>query len=353
MKGGSDQNVRNQIMVGDVRELLPTLPAGTVDTIITSPPYYALRDYQADGQIGLEDNVDGWVEELRTVTRGLARVLKSSGSLWLNLGDSYARHQRDGAVPKSLLLGPERLALAMTQDGWIIRNKIVWAKTNPMPTSVRDRLSCTYEVLYFAVRSQQYYFDLDAIRIPHRSTLKRPSVAAARRAVDAVRPEWAGPLAGSNVGLDRTKAQGRVGHPLGKNPGDVWTYATSNVANLHHATFPEPLLTRPLLSSCPERVCTSCGVPWERARADRSRELVALGDLVARCRCAAGYRPGLVLDPFLGSGTTAIAAERSRRDWLGIELNSDFAEAATHRINTARAKRQTPSSAAREPPLAA
>src|SRR5258708_20477448 len=150
---------RNQILVGDVRTMLDTIPDASVDTVITSPPYYALRNYGADDQIGLEATVDGWVDELRLVMRGLARVLKATGSISLNLRDTYPHHRRTGAQSKSLLLGPERLALAMLHDGWLIRNKGILAKTNPDPVSVRDRLACTYEVVYFATRSPNYYFD--------------------------------------------------------------------------------------------------------------------------------------------------------------------------------------------------
>lgn len=134
---------RNQLLVGDARKLLPSLTEGSVDCVITSPPYFRLRNYDERNQIGLEPNVAGWVNELRDIVRQLARVLKPTGSLWLNLGDTYSHHERDDARPKSLLLGPERLALAMTRDGWVIRSKVIWAKSNPMPTSVRDRLSCT------------------------------------------------------------------------------------------------------------------------------------------------------------------------------------------------------------------
>ena len=327
---------RNQILVGDVRTMLDVIPDASVDTVITSPPYYALRNYGTDGQIGLEASVDGWVDELRLVLRGLARALKPTGSLWLNLGDSYSHHPRTGAAPKSLLLGPERLALAMLEDGWIIRNKVIWAKTNPMPISVRDRLACTYEVVYFATRNRDYAFDLDRIRRAHRSRLHRPSASAARRARNTTRPEWAGPLAGSNVGLDRTKADGRVGHPAGANPGDVWAYATSSVRSVHHAMFPESLIERPILATCPERVCARCGMPWQRTPVDRERRPAVLGDLVPACACGTSWRPGLVLDPFMGAGTTAIVAERHGRDWLGIDLNAAYADAANERIAAAR-----------------
>ncbi|HEX3852289.1 MAG TPA: site-specific DNA-methyltransferase [Polyangiaceae bacterium] len=331
---------RNLIIVDDARSALATLPDASIDTVITSPPYFGLRDYGDRRQIGLEEAVGGWVNELRDMLRELARVLKPSGSLWLNLGDSFSHHQRTGAPPKSLLLGPERLALAMIEDGWIVRNKVVWAKTNAMPISVADRLACKYEVLYFATRSPRYFFDLDAIRLPHRSSLKGPSAAAARRAATATRPTWAGPLAGDNRGLDGLKARGLSGHPLGKNPGDVWSFATSSFRGAHHATFPIDLITRPLLATCPERVCSSCGLPWLRHHARRHGALAVIGAAARRCSCKAGTLPGVVLDPFIGAGTVALAAEAHGRDWLGIELNPEFAALAEERIAVERAKRR-------------
>lgn len=345
--------LRNTVLVGDAREKLPRMTAASVDCVITSPPYFRLRDYDAAGQIGLEPTVDEWVQALRGVMREVARILKPTGSVWLNLGDSYSRHLRDGASPKSLLFGPERIALALIEDGWAIRSKVVWAKSNPMPTSVRDRLSCTWEVLYLAVRSRTYHFDLDAIRIPHRSRLARPSAAAERRArSNNGAPAWAGPLAGNNRGIDGLKARGMVGHLLGKNPGDVWTLATSNYRGEHHAGFPHDLIRRPLLASCPERVCTICGVPWDRDRVRSLGRLAVLGALRPQCDCAASWQPGLVLDPFMGAGTVALAAEAHSRDWLGIELNPEFARLAEQRIHDARARRAD-SDPGTETPMAA
>ena len=329
---------RNEIMIGDARTLLRAMPAASVDCVVTSPPYFGLRNYGVENQIGLEDRVDGWVTELRAVLRDVARVLKPTGSLWLNLGDSYSHHQRDGAPPKSLLLGPERLALVMSSDGWVIRNKTIWLKKNPMPSSVADRLSCTYEVMYFATRSRQYFFDLDAIRVPHRSQLTRHSAVAARRAAAATKPAWSGPLAGTNRGLDLLKARGLVGHPLGRNPGDVWSLSTSNHRGEHHATYPETLVTRPLMATCPERVCARCGIPWEQSLERHIGHLATRGELRPQCRCNGLSRPGLVLDPFIGSGTTAVVAERLGRDWLGIELNPDFVRIAQERIAAARGR---------------
>jgi site-specific DNA-methyltransferase (adenine-specific) len=301
---------RNQILVGDASEVLRTLPDAFVDCVVTSPPYYQLRDYGVAGQIGLESTVDGWVEQLRAVFAQVARVLKPHGALWLNVTDSYSRHTRYGAAPKSALLGPERLLLALVADGWIVRNKVVWAKPNPMPASVGDRLNTTHELVYLLVRQRDYFFDLDAIRQPHRSRAPRSN----RRAMHSV-PAWAGPLAGSQDGLRRARANGVPGHPLGKNPGDVWWISTRGFRGQHFATFPEQLVERPLLATCPALVCRACG------------EL--------RCKCRTSVIPGLVLDPFFGTGTVGVVAKRLGRDWLGIELNPEFAGIAHARIAAA------------------
>jgi site-specific DNA-methyltransferase (adenine-specific) len=326
-------SLRNTIIVGDALEQLQRLPSASIDCVITSPPYFGLRDYQTDEQLGREVDVDRWVAALRGVMRELARVLKPSGSLWLNLGDFYSRHTRQGALPKSLVLGPERLLLAMHRDGWVVRNKVVWAKTNPLPASVDDRLTCSWEPLYLVVRSRRYFFDLDAIRVPHKS--KRAGTAT--KVISGTRPTWAGLWAGNNSGLGRLQAAGRAGHVLGKNPGDVWRMSTASSRRGHHATYPEGLIERPILASCPERVCVRCGAPWTRAAAARSvGQLAVLGELSASCECAGRWRPGLVLDPFMGSGTTAVVAQRLGRDWLGIELNTDFVSVAEERIAAER-----------------
>ena len=132
----------NRVLVGDALTVINSLPSGSVDTVITSPPYFQLRDYQVDGQLGLEADVDQWVDELQLVFRGLTRVLNPSGSVWLNLGDSYSRHARYGAPAKSLLLAPERLTQRLMEDGWIVRNKVVWAKTRSVSiTSARAMTS--------------------------------------------------------------------------------------------------------------------------------------------------------------------------------------------------------------------
>ena len=333
---GASPRPLNQILVGDVRDILRSIPDSSIDCVVTSPPYFRLRNYQHPDQIGLEAHVDAWVAELRSVTQELKRVLAPTGCLWLNLGDTYSRHLSDGARPKGLVLAPERLAIALVEDGWIIRNKVIWAKTNPMPTSVRDRLSCTYELVYFATKEAKYHFHLDAIRIPHTSN--RGPKRTARQAW-SVPDEWRGPSSGSNTGLDRLKAQGLAGHPLGKNPGDVWNLSTAGFRGNHHATYPEALVRRPLLATCPRQVCTTCGRPSRQPPVRAIGELAVTGEFRPTCSCRAPMRPGIVLDPFMGSGTTAVVAEQLGLDWIGVEINEEIADMARKRTEAARLAR--------------
>ena len=320
---------RNRVLTGDALAQLKTLPDASIDCVITSPPYFRLRDYGHDDQLGLETHVDAWVTQLRTVLTECARVLVSTGTLWLNLGDTYSTHTREGAERKSLLLGPERLALQLIADGWTIRNKIVWAKTNTVPSSVQDRLTASHEVIYLLTRSPRYYFDLDETRIPHVSRSPRRSPRPATRVEKAGR----GPNTHSDRGLVNLRASGRVGHPLGKNPGDVWAMSVSNFRSSHIATYPEALVRRMILAGSPRLRCSHCRAPW-------TRQLVRRGNHAHRrpprpnCTCDAPAEPGLVLDPFIGSGTTAVVAARTGRDWLGIEINPQYVEIAEQRIRS-------------------
>lgn len=342
---------RNRILVGDAADRLRELPARSVDTVVTSPPYFRLRDYQVKGQLGLEAHVDDWTKQLRRVTDEVARVLVPSGSFWLNLGDTYSAHRSQGAPRKGLLLAPEHLALALTDDGWLVRNKIIWAKRNCLPTSARDRLACRYEVIYLLVRSPRYYFDLDAIRLPHRS--RPPRAKPGTSGPPKTRPAWRGPNGQDDSGLKQLKALGRVGHPLGKNPGDVWPMSVSNFRGGHFATFPEHLAERIIRAGCPEARCRACLRPWQRT-VRRLGSTAMRGSLRAACTCSCQFssEPGIVFDPFMGAGTTAVAAETLGRDWLGIELNPDFAWLAEQRLRAARERRtdgHDPAGASRGP----
>lgn len=346
---------RRTVLLGDARTRLKELPAASIDCCVTSPPYYALRDYFVPGQIGLEPSVDDWVKDLTAVMSEVGRVLKPAGSLWLNLGDSFSRHPKFGAPAKSLLAAPERLLLVLMRDGWIVRGKVIWSKPNPLPNSVVDRLNLTYEVVYFLVRSPRYFFDLDAIREPHRSSAGRRDTTSKSKT-----PEWAGPLAdGSQDGLRRFRPEGQPGHPLGKNPGSVWVIPTKGFRGQHFATFPPELVRRPILATCPEAICTRCGRPWRRRVnvtripvgpqskqpkprdglvmrfKDRWHTVREVGELIP-CGCQASIVPGVVLDPFMGAGTVGVVAEQLGRDWLGVEISPEYCDLAMRRIDKAR-----------------
>jgi site-specific DNA-methyltransferase (adenine-specific) len=323
---------RNTVLTGDAEVVLPQLLAESVDCAVTSPPYVGgVRDYGDPAQLGHEARVEGYVAGLREVIRKLRPVLKPHGSLWLNLGDAYARTAGRGVPRGSLFLAPQRLALALSADGWLVRNVCIWHKPNPLPQSARDRLSPTYEVVIFATKQRRYFFDLDAVRVPHRS-VRQPSPSDAGRTYQ-----------GGNGGLARLKVTGRVGHPNGKNPGDVWTIPTARDRLGHEATFPEALVERPVLATCPERICVQCDRAWTRPvrlltvhTNEGTRTTVRRVGKLARCDCFAPSRPGVVLDPFFGTGTVGVVAERLGRDWLGIELNPAYAALAERRINGAR-----------------
>jgi DNA modification methylase len=294
------------------------------------------RGYEAGPkELGQEAHVGGWVEHLREVAREVHRVLTPTGSVWLNVSDSYSRHDHLGAPPKSLLLGPERLVLALQEDGWIVRNRVLWAKTTPLPSPVRDRLTNGYEFFYHLVKGPRYFYDLDAIRLPLKTRVKLSPVGE----VTMTPLVTLGDLAGPRIGLAKMRAEGRSGHKLGRNPTDVWTLPPGRNVDGHFATFPESLVRRPILATCPEHVCTICGEPWERSTtpvevvdgAPQRRPLVP-------CACDAPTRPGLVLDPFVGSGTTLRVARALDRDGLGIELAPRYAELARTRAGFTAAR---------------
>lgn len=293
---------RALLLHGDALDILKSRPDGSVNCIVTSPPYYGLRDYGTPGQYGLEASPAAYVETMRALFAEARRVLADDGTLWLNIGDSYA-HGGSGAqgaagdragrtftaehmpgsraLPTKNLLGiPWRVAFALQDDGWILRNAIVWHKPNAMPESVRDRMSKRYEEIFLFSKSPKYWFDLDAVREPHVRQAKGPKDT-----------EW---VASTSWNHNRL---GEVGtHPNGKNPGDVWSIATRPYPQAHFATFPI--------------------------------------DLPLRC-IKAGCKPnGVVLDPFSGAGTTGLAARRLGRRYVGIDLNADYHDLAIERFES-------------------
>ncbi|MGV0793046.1 DNA-methyltransferase [Mycolicibacterium sp. XJ1819] len=293
---------------GDAYQVACGLSDSSVDCIVTSPPYFGLRDYGTEGQYGLESSPAEYVERMRGLFAELRRVLADDGTLWLNLGDSYAGSwgaqgkepqgfrrdlidrgayngstTRTGSIrpgmpaAKNLMGIPWRVAFALQDDGWILRNAIIWNKPNAMPESVTDRLSGRYEHVFLFSKQSRYRFDLDPIREPtitdHRSTPAANCDGALGRA-------------GKTSILHRGWKPGDS--PSGRNPGDVWTMTTKPFPGAHFACFPPELPQRCILAGC---------------------------------------KPGgTVLDPFSGSGTTGLAAQRTGRKYIGIDLNAEYLE---------------------------
>jgi site-specific DNA-methyltransferase (adenine-specific) len=316
---------RNVVLEGDALAILRTLATDCVDCVVTSPPYFRARRYDAGAaELGNEGNVEEWVAALRAVSSEIARVLVPTGSYWLNVGDLYSRSSRLGAPPKSLLLGPERLVQGLLADGWGVRNRVAWIKSAPLPSPVLDRLTNTWEYVFHLVRQRDYFYDLDAIREPLRSKPRRSTGRSGEHGL--------GQLAAPRIGLATMAREGRSGHVLGKNPGDSWVLPTGRSVGGHIATFPDSLVRRPILATAPLKVCSRCGRPWRRSK----RRVVFLAGKpqtrpLVPCGCQASTRPGLVLDPFAGSGTTLKVARELGRDGLGIELNTDYAQLARER----------------------
>ena len=339
---GESMTPSHQILIGDCLELLRGMPDKSVQCCVTSPPYFGLRDYGVDGQIGLEPTPDEFVQALVAVFREVRRVLRDDGTLWLNIGDSYANGGRktrgtddklaqrgmntrpadpEGIKPKDLIGIPWRVAFALQADGWYLRQDIIWNKPNPMPESVRDRCTKSHEYIFLLSKKRKYYFDQDAITEPlTQSSVDRLAQAGweEQQGSDRVPGKTNGAM--KAVGGLRSKrnsfsretkatagehgktAQHRPGrddidYDQSRNKRSVWTVATARFKGAHFATFPP--------------------------------------DLIRPCILAGSPRGGIVLDPFGGAGTTGLVAMQEGRRSILCELNPEYAALAQARLDLA------------------
>lgn len=313
---------------GDCLEVLKSIPEKSVNMCVTSPPYYNLRDYGVNGQAGREETPEIYIEKMVEVFREVRRVLKDDGTLWLNIGDSYATRSGEQApkntrnscghtakrVPegyklKDLIGIPWMLAFALRDDGWYLRQDIIWHKPNCMPESVKDRCTRSHEYIFLMSKSKHYYFDEEAISEPiAKSSEKRYAQNVEKqsgsfkqpgrdgRPMKAATPRFGGKKYGEDQTEETRTKSGKHYDPRQKrNKRDVWTVGTSGFRGAHFAVFPEKLVEPCVLAGCPEG--------------------------------------GTVLDPFAGSGTTGVVALKNGRRFLGIELNEDYVEMARKRID--------------------
>lgn len=331
------------ILQGDALNVLKTIGDETVNCCVTSPPYYNLRDYGCDGQIGLENTPEEYIQKLVEIFREVKRVLKKDGTLWVNISDSYAgsgkgrvkggtakketfgnlqranqgtlngmltKTKSDSCKAKDLIGIPWMLAFALRADGWYLRSDIIWAKPNPMPESVRDRCTKSHEYIFMLSKSPRYYFDSDAISEPvAESTIKRvqqdldnqqgsytPSKANGK--MKAVVRYGGKKYTENPDAFYRTKSGNMYNFRPKRNKRDVWTVTTKPFKGAHFATFPPDLIEPCVLAGCPEG--------------------------------------GVVLDPFAGSGTTGMVAQQNGRDFILIELNEEYVNLCADRTRKQR-----------------
>lgn len=328
-----------QIMVGDCLERLKEIADGSIHCCVTSPPYWGLRDYGMNEQIGLEETPQAYVEKMVLVFREIWRVLRDDGNLWLNIGDSYANNASTSNIPRSEqgngtgsfamyserqhlerrakpnrlttmkhnglkhkdLVGiPWRLAFALQADGWYLRSDIIWAKPNPMPESVTDRPTKGHEYVFLLTKNERYFYDADALRESHSSIDADGNHKWTGKPVTEMRdaPHKEAGRRYSESDVDPIKGEPGLRslgyHPLGRNARTVWSIASQPFSGAHFATMPPALVERCIKAGCPEG--------------------------------------GVVIDPFGGAGTTALVAARLQRDSILIELNPKYAEIARERI---------------------
>ena len=275
----------NQIFHGDALAVLQSWPDEWVDCIVTSPPYYRQRDYTGDAQVGREESPAEYVARLTAIFAAGRRVLKASGTLWLVIGDKYEDGEQLGL--------PWQVALALKAEGWILRSDCIWHKPNAMPSSVKNRPTTDHEYVFFFTKSRDYHYDADAIREPHVTFTEKSRMKGGRRHFDK---RGGTPEQGKNQG-DQNLHDGRwdqAFHPKGRNKRTVWSIPLSKFREAHFAVFPERLVELCLLAGCP-----------------------------------AG---GLALDPFLGSGTTAVVAQRLGYRYLGIDCVAEYCQMAQRRL---------------------
>jgi DNA modification methylase len=370
------------IECADVMDYLRGLPDACVNLVVTSPPYFGLRDYGTDGQIGLEATPAAYVARMVDVFREVRRVLRPDGNVYVNLGDSYSSGEigRNDAVqertldgrplgkqratnkrqrarrtsslpPKSLMLIPHRFAIAMQDDGWLLREDIVWQKPNPMPESVRDRCTRSHEYIFHFTKGPRYWYDAQAVAedaTPQQRTGKIGYMVPKHLAV--------------RVGKENRKIGGpysTLNGPSGstRNRRSVWTINPANFKSAHFATFPEDIPEICIKAACPEWCCDQCGAPYE-AQVERvaavpqrsSPSLDATRNDTARsggfydaqvvnhsyapsCTCNAGKRAGVVMDIFMGAGTVGLVAKKLNRRYIGCDLNAEYVRMAEDRIN--------------------
>jgi len=375
-----------QILIGDCQEQMKNIPDKSIYCCVTSPPYYGLRDYKIDGQVGLEKTPEKYIQKIVDVFSDVHRILRDDGTVWINLGDSYVSSGvKNGNVnneastldggkttqamaasvegqfiydrkPKDLLGIPWRVAFALQADGWYLRQDIIWHKPNPMPESVRDRCTKSHEYVFLLSKSPRYFYDSDAIK--EESIDPESRIGRNKRYDD----KFVGQKFSNTRGFSKIEVGTKY---LTRNKRSVWTVSTQPFKGSHFAVYPPKLVEPMILAGCPDRCCPVCGAGWVRItkhhkgihnpKASKDQKIrqdgVRTGGLhnttigsgqhgwdetlgfEPSCDCnSTDYIPGTVIDPFGGSGTTAYVANAYGRNAILCELNPEYENLIRERL---------------------
>lgn len=278
----------NRVTCGTAVKKLRVLPADSIDCVVTSPPYFQQRDYGEKSQIGNEKTPPDYVDAIVNVFAEVQRVLKPSGTCWLNLGDKYRRGNLMGM--------PWRVALELMDHQWLLRNEIIWHKPNAMPSSAKSRLTVDHETIFLLVKSAEYYYDADAIREPHVTFSEQSKMKGGRNHFGK---RGGTPEKGKNSGSSNMHDArwDQAFHPQGRNKRTVWSIPLSKFRDAHFAVFPPALVETCIKAGCPE--------------------------------------DGVVLDPFCGSGTTLLVAKSLNRNYVGIDCSREYCKMSRKRLKEA------------------
>lgn len=371
----------NKIYNGDALEVLHTFPDESINCVMTSPPYWALRNYGIEGQIGLEPTFSDYINKICNIFDEVKRVLRRDGTCWVNIGDTYGgsgnssghtektknlgyttsqmgaskgNQKATKGMEKSLCNIPARFSIEMQNRGWILRNVIIWHKPNCMPSSVKDRFTVDFEYLFFFVKNRRYWFETQYDNAKEESA-------------DRYKYEFyqSGKMADKRRHPDgNCNTAGMKDFNGKRNKRTVWTITTQPFSEAHFATFPPELCETPIKSGCPEFVCNKCGEPRKEIiessgtpKDDNRKKTqagnhykVCSGDALLKykkenpdrflgytnCGCNTSFSSGIVLDPFCGAGTALLVSKRLGRNYVGIDLNPEYCKIAEDSIKSDR-----------------
>lgn len=372
------EDITNTIIQGNCLSILKNIEDDSVNCVVTSPPYWNQRNYLTNpqvwggdencnhewdkknnckceafyGELGSEPTPEQFVSNLRLIFKEIFRVLKPNGTIFCNLDDTFSTKNYGAIRKKSLCLIPQKFAIAMTELGFIVRNEIKWIKSNSLPEAVTDRFTHVYEYIYFMTKDQKYYFEQQF------EPLAEASLIRAKNDNHSSKSD-----AGIYGGMDNEKRKNIYnkilsGEILGRNHRDILNVNTQGTDLNHFATFPSALISKLISAGCPQFICTKCGEPRKKlymhngevtmggpssktANEIKASKTSALRTKTIRtksedgwsdCKCGEPFKPGIVLDPFMGSGTTGITAQKLGRNFIGIELNEAYKKMAEKRI---------------------